>query len=468
MRYPNTIDKNIYLSYISKENVWKDGEQILDAINLNWDLNYPESLVELCIKTIAENWNSKYAIFVLKHPLLLQFSVLPIFKSILVRENRALLADIIDFENLQLSDLSSNIKVNALWRRMYGTKWSMISNHNNRPWIELYMEKYLAEMLENLRPVDYNVDKMKNLIELCSPFVKCLTIDHLEAGPHPYNDNLNDHIPFDIILENLNELKSLSITYDCRSIGTHFYLTCTNISDNDITKFTRGLCHTDLREFRFHSSKLEAPMLQIIGRALEKNAALVDIKMENCRFGDAGLHGFCSILTHDSLPNVKHITLSNNFISADGAALLANILRRRKIETLDMKLNPILTEGANEILAIANVIGLVSLSISSCSFDEGVGDALLHVIKFNKTMRKLNVSINKLSEELGLKIAEGLEGNDVIRELDIRGTSISHKTKQIIDGMILENREKNNKVAQCWVKEPDIFSLSVSRPSIFL
>lgn len=69
MRYPNTIDKNIYLSYISKENVWKDGEQILDAINLNWDLNYPESLVELCIKTIAENWNSKYAIFVLKHPL---------------------------------------------------------------------------------------------------------------------------------------------------------------------------------------------------------------------------------------------------------------------------------------------------------------------------------------------------------------------------------------------------------------
>lgn len=59
MRYPNTIDKNIYLSYISKENVWKDAEQILDAINLNWDLNYPESLVELCIKTIAENWSSK-------------------------------------------------------------------------------------------------------------------------------------------------------------------------------------------------------------------------------------------------------------------------------------------------------------------------------------------------------------------------------------------------------------------------
>lgn len=60
MRYPNTIDKNIYLSYIRKENITKDGEQILDAINLNWDLNFPETLVELCIKTIAENWNSEY------------------------------------------------------------------------------------------------------------------------------------------------------------------------------------------------------------------------------------------------------------------------------------------------------------------------------------------------------------------------------------------------------------------------
>jgi hypothetical protein len=62
MRYPNTLDKNIYLSYIRKENLVRNGEQILDAINLNWDLDYPETLVELCIKTIAENWNSEYGL----------------------------------------------------------------------------------------------------------------------------------------------------------------------------------------------------------------------------------------------------------------------------------------------------------------------------------------------------------------------------------------------------------------------
>lgn len=66
MRYPNTVDRNIYLAYIRKEDTMttakgNESQQMrhLDAINLNWDLNYPETLVELSIKTIAENWGSK-------------------------------------------------------------------------------------------------------------------------------------------------------------------------------------------------------------------------------------------------------------------------------------------------------------------------------------------------------------------------------------------------------------------------
>jgi hypothetical protein len=349
---------------------------------------------------------------------------------------------------LQLSELSTHIKVDALWKRMFASKWPMISNKTCRPWIELYMEKYLAESLENLRPMDYNVDKVKNLIELCSPFVHYLVIDHLEVRIAHDNETLNDHIPFDVILERLNELKSLSITYDCRTIGTQFYLTCTNISDNDIKKFTRGLCHTDLIEFKFHSSKLEPPMLKQIGRAIDKNTALVTIEMPNCRFGDAGLNNFCSILTHDSLPNVKHIVLSNNFISSEGVSLLANILRRRKIDTLDLKLNPILSSGANEILALVGIIELKVLNISSCSFDENVEETLLYVLRHNSILRHLNISINKIGDELGEKIIKELSHNSVLREFDVRGSGMSHRTKSVIDDLILENREKNNVIHQ--------------------
>lgn len=373
---------------------------------------------------------------------------MPLFRGIIVHENRSLLADILEFENLQLNDLCTHIKVDPFWKRLFATKWPMISNHLQRPWIELYMEKYLSESLENLRPIDFNVEKIRNLVDLCSPFVRNLRIDHLQAKAIHENDAINDHIPFDTVLESLNEIKCLSITYDCRSIGTKFYLSCTSISDNDIKKFSRGLCNTDLLEFKFHSSKLEPPMLKQIGLALDKNTSLVKVEMPNCRFGDAGLSSFCTILTHDSLPHVRHLVLSNNFISFEGAALLANILRRRKIETLDLKLNPILTEGANEILALAGIIELVELNLSSCSFDENVEESLLYVIKNNKKLVKLNISINKLSEDLGIEILNKISSNNVLRQLDVRGTGISHKIKQLIDSAILENREKNNTVNQ--------------------
>lgn len=198
---------------------------------------------------------------------------------------------------------------------MFRAKWPNLVNNtiNGKPWIEIYIEKFLAESLENMKPSDYSVEKMKSLIELCSPFVNSLKINHLEASTES-NEPANDHIPFDIVLEHLNELKCLSITYDCRTIGTQFYLGCTIITDNDSNKFVRGLAHTDLREFEFHSSKLDPPMLKQIARSLDKTTALTKISVPNCRFGDAGLLAFIRVLTHDSLPNVKHLGLSNNFI----------------------------------------------------------------------------------------------------------------------------------------------------------
>lgn len=299
MKYPNTIDKNIYLAYIRNKSGLSKSEQKLDTVNLNWDLNYPESLVEICIKTIADNW-----------------SAFPLFNEIIVCENRCLLADILDVETLPLSELCNHVRDDAFWKRMFKAKWPSLMNNTTpfgKLWIEIYVEKFLAESLETLKPSDYNVEKTKNLIELCSPFVKFLKIDHLEVTADS-SDSINDHIPFDIILEHLNELKSLSITYDCKTIGTQFYLGCTIITDNDIGKFVRGLTHTDLEKFEFHSSKLDPPMLKQIARALDKTTSLTTISLANCRFGDAGLLAFIRVMTYDSLPNVKHIYLSNNFI----------------------------------------------------------------------------------------------------------------------------------------------------------
>lgn len=111
-------------------------------------------------------------------------------------------------------------------------------------------------------------------------------------------------------------------------------------------------------------------------------------------------------------------------------------------------MNPILAEGAIHVLALVNVIGCISLNLSSCSFDESIDEALVHVLKFSKTLRSLNLSINRLGEDLGVKVFAALLHNNYMRTLDIRNTEISLKTKSSIDALILDNREKNNKIGQ--------------------
>lgn len=116
--------------------------------------------------------------------------------------------------------------------------------------------------------------------------------------------------------------------------------------------------------------------------------------------------------------------------------------------TIDLKLNPILAEGATHILALVEKVGLVSLNLSSCSFDESIEESLLFVLRCSKTLRNLNLAINKLSEDLGVKIVEALAKNVILRTMDIRNTEISLKTKSHIDAIILENRAKNNTIHQ--------------------
>lgn len=60
----------------------------------------------------------------------------------------------------------------------------------------------------------------------------------------------------------------------------------------------------------------------------------------------------------------------------------------------------------------------------------------------------MNLSINKLSEDLGARMIEALASNSVLQTLDIRNTEITLKTKSNIDALILENRDKQNTISQ--------------------
>lgn len=72
------------------------------------------------------------------------------------------------------------------------------------------------------------------------------------------------------------------------------------------------------------------------------------------------------------------------------------MLRRRKIKTLDLRLNPITNSGAAIVLGSAHLMDLEHLNLSSCSFDESIGNILLFLIKSNQTLRTISISNNRV------------------------------------------------------------------------
>lgn len=51
-----------------------------------------------------------------------------------------------------------------------------------KSWIQIYMEKHLSDYLEGFKPNDYHPDKIKQTIELCSPYVNQLKVTHLQPS----------------------------------------------------------------------------------------------------------------------------------------------------------------------------------------------------------------------------------------------------------------------------------------------
>lgn len=234
MKFPNTVSKNTYKAYIVTDGnplASQKGVHVLRSTDLEWDTHYPETLRTLCIKKIAKCWPEQ-----------------PIFREITDIEDRNYLLDIIDVDT-PIKDLAAHIQEDVFWKRCFRNRWS---NYYppviQRPWINVFMEKYIAETIEQMAPSEYVEDDVLAVLEVCGPYLECLRINQLQ----PAMDEQNDHIPLNFVLSNMSQLREIDITYDLKSIGTQFFLGCSNISKNDIKWLASGLekCY-ELQVFRY-------------------------------------------------------------------------------------------------------------------------------------------------------------------------------------------------------------------------
>ncbi|XP_055850578.1 uncharacterized protein LOC129915137 [Episyrphus balteatus] len=420
---PCSLDINVYKAYFNLENqkfrnptALKPKQQEIENKSIEI-----KTLRLLALDKIIDNWIE-----------------MPIFNEITKQVDRNYVVDNLAL-NIPIKISSLHIKDDFFWRKSYQHRWNTLPiDVENRSWISIYMEKHLQEYLENTEVCDYDQESVQTVLDICAPYINRLQIDFLQ----PSMGERNDHIPLDIILSSLPDLKSLRVTYCTKTIGTNFYLGCSSFSRRDITNFALGISNSyELREFWLHSVKLEPYQLAYISKSLDRGCQhLIKLAITHCAMHDDGLQQFLDGCTVESFPNLKTLDLTNNLISPEGAYVLSQALQGRHLEKLFLRLNPIESDGAAAILSVVQHLPLKILDISGCSMTNTITKLLMQFIVQNETILNLDVSNNFLEESFGTKICKIIGFNKVLCQLDLRNTGVTQDTKNKIIEVLKLNK----------------------------
>ncbi|KAI8429703.1 hypothetical protein MSG28_000270 [Choristoneura fumiferana] len=383
VNWPESISFNTYLAYKPPSNL----EPIRKIVpeNFDWDVNHPKSLVVICIEKLSENW--------MGYPTL----------DKLITKDRELFLQILD-TNVPLQILVDNIKNDIFWKRYYKSKWSdspVITN--DKRWINVFMEKYYAEILENMNPRQYDPEKVTFLVKLCGPYIQSL-----------------NHISLHAALGSLTNLVELHITFQLRFIGTEYRKDQFQFTNNDAKNLARGLekCG-QLKILRITRSDMNCQRVKYILRGLSDNQNIETLDFSHCKIGDEGAASIAKfMLRHE---NLRSLILADNVFGPAGVENIAHSLNHLgcSIRNLDLRLNDRLgSEGIAHIaVTIARGCNLTSLNISGCGIKStplkkaptGVwsttsadspptcGELLARAIGLAKTpLRALDISVNDI------------------------------------------------------------------------
>ncbi|KAJ3654632.1 hypothetical protein Zmor_013807 [Zophobas morio] len=461
MRIPITINKNTLKTY----NDYDTNKKIINTLQSNnleeWDKEIPKNLQEICLETIAKNWEAK-----------------PLLDEIPLTIDQCLLLDILPTE-LPLGLTIPKINDDIYWKRCYLQRWPKLipenvsldiqiseivkvnngsrkssttnsassqrsrkssqeqQKSNKRTWKECFLEMHLREYLEKLKPEDYDAEKIKELSDLCGIYVKILELRELQSS-----ENSPSRIPLNAIVTGLENLTELSICFKQTYVGEKFSWNILKITLQDIKLLAKGLEKIHLKIFRLRNSDIDDEKMIRILKSLLKHDELHTLDFSHCKISDEGgvaLSKFCL------LNSVNTLVLANNQIGTKGMEALSYVICQSacRLSTLDLKLNPIGNEGANHLMKplTIGVRNIKNLYLSGCGIRHL--PSLGEMIEHNSSLEQLNLSNNSLGEEMGKILLQGLRYNTSLTKLDVRMCKLLS-----MDEFEILRRINNNKLAK--------------------
>nr|XP_015836066.1 PREDICTED: T-complex-associated testis-expressed protein 1 isoform X2 [Tribolium castaneum] len=416
MRIPVTVNPNTLKTY-NCYNERRIEKNTLRSDNLSsWDQAIPKTLQELCLESIAKNWQEK-----------------PILDEIIVTIDRCFLLNILPTD-LPLALTVPKIHDDIYWKRCYLQRWPKVIPENvsldvqineivkvsnsrksseesersrkssaeagfKRTWKECFLEIHICEYLEKLKPEKYDAEKIKELADLCTDYVKILDIRELQCS-----ENSPNRIPLNAITSGLGNLTELSICFKQTYVGEKFTWDTVRTSLQDIKLLAKGLEKCKLTVFRLRNSDIDDEKAVVILKSLLKHE-LETLDFSHCRIRDYGAVAISKFCLENSVTN---LILTNNRIGAKGIEAISYAICSPtcNLKSLDLKLNPISQRGVEILMKPLTLSArkLKILHLNAC----GVGpiSALGEMIEHNSHLEHLDLSNNPFGEEMDVRMCK--------------------------------------------------------------
>ncbi|CAG5042165.1 unnamed protein product [Parnassius apollo] len=347
MKIPVSISLSTYLAYYKKGDNCEP-QRKLKSENFEWDANHPKSLSSLCVEKLSENWVGSPKL------------------NELIAKDRDLFLQILN-TNVPLQILVDNIKNDVFWKRCYYSKWNdSLFTNEQKPWINLFIERFYADVLEKMNPKNYDPEKAKKLVKLCGPYVQSLIIKSLVPSDIPVQrttspemadlitcrrqseqktskniHHLNrDHISLHAALGSLTNLTELHITYQLSSVGEEYRRDQFQFTNNDAKNLASGLekCYL-LKVLRITRSDMNCQRVKYILRGLSENLNLETLDFSHCKIGDEGASFIAKFISKRD--KLRNLILTDNLFGPDGGEHIAHVLNHTScgLRTLDLRLN---------------------------------------------------------------------------------------------------------------------------------
>ncbi|KAK4883284.1 hypothetical protein RN001_006603 [Aquatica leii] len=441
MRFPHIINENTkdeYEASVTSLNLKLEQNRKVHSEDLKWGDDHVPSLAMCCVKAISKNFE--------KHPVIHKVS----------GADKDYLIEILSTK-LPLELVIPLINIKLYWKRRFQDEFGLLlqRKHEGWTWKQLYIERYIRKILEEAEPQYQDEENFGTITKLCRPYVKHLIITQLQRwippltmlqDEHPEYWPI-DHIDFTSILKELTEIEEFSISIGMNSVREKFCWDMFKFTELDCSRISSSFSYLkNLKILRFHRCKMEDSQCRALLRGCITNNTLIELDLSHCAIGDQGALCVAKLMTvHPTLETVK---LNDNKIQQVGAEGIGFALLQENccpIIRLEIQENTLGHTGIMGLLrSLVRSDKPIELSIAACMAEGETPLRIAQMLAINSTLEVLDLSSNWFGEEGGDLLINYLKYNKTIKWLDLRETDITSGQYAVIQKILRRNRNEDD------------------------